>query len=198
MPWPERPGKSRQRSSVSVTRGTKRIGSPLFCANPDLSEDEIVRIYVKRWHIEVFFKICKSYLQFVTECHSLFYDALTAHAEIVFTRYLIIAIERRKCEDDRPYLGRNFLLHGWIGGYHLWRILADHNTCYDQQCMYHLSVDWRAAQVVHRDVCWSSFWLHPKFTGKSNISGIIIPSACLHYWVFKMRRPFLLWEVLAN
>ena len=48
-----------------------------ICTNPDLSEEEIIRIYGKRWQIEVFFKTCKSYLQLVTECHSLSYDALT-------------------------------------------------------------------------------------------------------------------------
>ena len=52
-----------------------------------LSEEEIIRIYGKRWQIEVFFKTCKSYLQLVSECHSLTYDALTAHVAIVFVRY---------------------------------------------------------------------------------------------------------------
>ena len=78
-----------------------------ICTNPDLSEEEIIRIYGKRWQIEVFFKTCKSYLQLVTECHSLSYDALTAHVAIVFTRYLMIAMEQRRCEDDRT-LGEIF------------------------------------------------------------------------------------------
>ena len=55
----------------------------------------------------MFFKTCKSYLQLVTECHSLSFDALTAHVAIVFTRYLMIAMEQRKCEDDRT-LGEIF------------------------------------------------------------------------------------------
>ena len=54
-----------------------------ICTNPDLSEDEIIRIYEKRWQIEVFFKTCKIYLNLITECHSLSYDALTAHTVIV-------------------------------------------------------------------------------------------------------------------
>ena len=78
-----------------------------ICTNPSLSEEEIIRIYGKRWQIEVFFKTCKSYLQLVTECHSLSYDALTAHVAIVFTRYLMIAMEQRRCEDDRT-LGEIF------------------------------------------------------------------------------------------
>lgn len=79
----------------------------LICTNPDLSEEEIIRIYGKRWQIEVFFKTCKSYLQLITECHSLSYDALTAHVAIVFTRYLMIAMEQRRCEDNRT-LGEIF------------------------------------------------------------------------------------------
>ena len=78
-----------------------------ICTNPELSEEEIIRIYGKRWQIEVFFKTCKSYLQLVSECHSLSYDALTAHVAIVFTRYLMIAMEQRRGEDDRT-LGEIF------------------------------------------------------------------------------------------
>ena len=43
----------------------------------------------------------------MTECHSLSYDALTAHVAIVFTRYLMIAIEQRRSEDNRT-LGEIF------------------------------------------------------------------------------------------
>ena len=78
-----------------------------ICTNPELSEEEIIRVYGKRWQIEVFFKTCKSYLQLITECHSLSYDALTAHVTIVFTRYLMIAMEQRRSEDDRT-LGEIF------------------------------------------------------------------------------------------
>ena len=78
-----------------------------ICTNPDLSEEEIIRIYGKRWQIEVFFKTCKSYLQLISECHSLSYDALTAHVAIVFVRYLMIAMEQRRNEDNRT-LGEIF------------------------------------------------------------------------------------------
>ena len=49
-----------------------------LCADPDLSEEEIIRIYGKRWQIEVFFKTCKSMLNLIGECHSLSYDAQDA------------------------------------------------------------------------------------------------------------------------
>lgn len=78
-----------------------------LCTNPDLSEEEIIRIYGKRWQIKVFFKTCKSTLNLIGECHSLSYDALTAHCAIVFVRYLLLAMEQRKNEDQRT-LGEIF------------------------------------------------------------------------------------------
>ena len=78
-----------------------------ICTNSMLSEEEIIRIYGKRWQIEIFFKTCKSYLQLVSECHSLSYDALTAHVAIVFVRYMMIAMEQRK-DDDFRSLGEIF------------------------------------------------------------------------------------------
>lgn len=77
------------------------------CTNPDLSEEEIIRIYGKRWQVEVFFKTCKSTLNLIGECRSLSYDALTAHVAIVFTRYMLLALEQRKNEDQRT-LGELF------------------------------------------------------------------------------------------
>ena len=71
------------------------------------SEEEIIRIYGKRWQIDVFFKTCKSMLNLLGECHSLSYDALTAHLAIVFTRYMLLATEQRRNEDQRT-LGELF------------------------------------------------------------------------------------------
>ena len=78
-----------------------------ICTDTTLSEEEIIRIYGKRWQIEVFFKACKSMLNLIGECHSLSYDALTAHAAIVFTRYMLLATEQRQNEDQRT-LGELF------------------------------------------------------------------------------------------
>ena len=77
------------------------------CTDIALSEEEIIRIYGKRWQIEVFFKTCKSMLNLTGECHSLSYDALTAHVAIVFTRYMLLAVEQRQNEDQRT-LGELF------------------------------------------------------------------------------------------
>ena len=78
-----------------------------ICTDITLSAEEIIRIYGKRWQIEVFFKTCKSMLNLVGECHSLSYDALTAHVAIVFTRYMLLAMEQRQNEDQRT-LGELF------------------------------------------------------------------------------------------
>lgn len=78
-----------------------------ICTDMSLTPEEIIRIYGKRWQIEVFFKTCKSYLNLIGECHSLSYDALTAHVAIVFARYMMIALEQRKNQDERT-LGELF------------------------------------------------------------------------------------------
>ena len=78
-----------------------------ICTDTSLSEEEIIRIYGKRWQIEVFFKTCKSSLNLIGECHSLSYDALTAHTAIVFVRYMLLAMEQRHSEDQRT-LGELF------------------------------------------------------------------------------------------
>ena len=88
-------------------RKKKKDWIAFICTDTKLSEEEIIRVYGKRWQIEIFFKTCKSYLQLVSECHSQTYDALTAHIAVVFTRYLMIAYEQRRNEDDRS-LGELF------------------------------------------------------------------------------------------
>lgn len=102
-------GKEKLPAKIVCVRNkkNKKDWIAFICTNPDLSEEEIIRNYGKRWQIEVFFKTCKSYLQLVTECHSLSYDALTAHVAIVFARYLMIAMEQRRNEDERT-LGELF------------------------------------------------------------------------------------------
>ena len=79
----------------------------IICTDPTFSEEDIIRIYGKRWQIEVFFKTCKSMLNLISECHSLSYDALTAHVVIVFTRYILLAMEHRQNQDQRT-LGELF------------------------------------------------------------------------------------------
>ena len=71
---------------VCVRNKTNRKDWLAFiCTDTTLSEEEIIRIYGKRWQIEV----------------------LTAHVAIVFTRYMLLAIEQRQNEDQRT-LGELF------------------------------------------------------------------------------------------
>lgn len=80
----------------------------IISTNTELDENEIIRIYGKRWDIEVFFKVCKSYLHLSKECRSISYDAMTAHTAVVFTRYMMLSLESRESNDERS-LGELFL-----------------------------------------------------------------------------------------
>ena len=96
------------------------------------SVETIIRIYGKRWDIEVFFKICKSYLNQSKECRSISYDAMTAHTAIVFTRYMMLSLENRESNDIRS-MGELFLYFSdemsditWIQAFQMLRtLLAD-------------------------------------------------------------------------
>ena len=81
-------------------RNKKKDWLAIICTNTELSETEIIRIYGKRWDIEVFFKSCKSMLK-LEQCKKLSYDALTAYVSIVFVRYMFLCYEKRNYEDDR-------------------------------------------------------------------------------------------------
>ena len=80
----------------------------LLSTDLSLEENEITRLYGKRWDIEVFFKVCKSYLKLSKECHALSYDAMTAHTAVVFTRYMMLSLESRESNDIRS-LGELFV-----------------------------------------------------------------------------------------
>ena len=97
----------------------------LITTDMKISEEEVIRIYGKRWDIEVFFKVCKSYLKLSKECNSLSYDAMNAHVAIVFTRYMMLAVENRNTTDNRT-LGEIFHLISdelsditWIEAFHM-------------------------------------------------------------------------------
>ncbi len=73
----------------------------LLCTDLSVSEEEIVRIYGKRWDIEVFFKVCKSYLALAKEYQGRSYDMQVAATSIVFLRYAMLSMEIRNTNDDR-------------------------------------------------------------------------------------------------
>lgn len=116
----------------------------LISTDVTLDEDEIIRIYGKRWDIEVFFKVCKSYLSLSKECNSLSYDAMTAHTAVVFTRYMMLSLENRESNDNRS-LGELFLYFSdemsditWIQAFQMMlqmfrTILADNSELSDEK-----------------------------------------------------------------
>lgn len=73
----------------------------LLSTDLTLSNEEIVRIYGKRWDIEVFFKMNKSYLSLAKEFQCQSYDSMVAHTTIVFLRYIYLALEMRKQKDPK-------------------------------------------------------------------------------------------------
>lgn len=73
----------------------------IISTDTGLSEEEIIRVYGKRWDIEVFFKACKSYLKLVKEYRGISYDAMNAHVAIVFSRYMMLSVAQRENEDDK-------------------------------------------------------------------------------------------------
>ena len=82
-------------------KGNRKDWLVLISTDTQLSEEEIIRIYGKRWDIEVFFKACKSYLNLVKEYRGISYDAMNAHVAIVFSRYMMLSVAQRENEDDR-------------------------------------------------------------------------------------------------
>ena len=66
-----------------------------------LTVEGVIRIYGRRWGIEVFFKVCKSFLRLEKDSHYLSYDAMAAHVSIVFTRYMFLSVKQRECKDAR-------------------------------------------------------------------------------------------------
>ena len=73
----------------------------LLCTDICISDEEVVRIYGKRWDIEVFFKVCKSYLALAKEYQGRSYDMQVAATTIVFLRYAMLSMEARNATDDR-------------------------------------------------------------------------------------------------
>ena len=92
-------------------RAKKKNWIAFICTDMNLTEEQIIELYGKRWSIEVFFKTCKSYLKFTGEFQQLSYEAITAHTSIVSIRYMIFAVEQRQNIDLRRTPGDLFYLY---------------------------------------------------------------------------------------
>ena len=73
----------------------------LLSTDTALEDEEIVTTYKRRWDIEVFFKVAKSFLNLAKECQGRSYDALVAHATTVCCRYIMLALAKRTNQDHR-------------------------------------------------------------------------------------------------
>jgi hypothetical protein len=88
---------------VFVRDRRKKDWLALLSTDTTLSDADIVRIYGKRWDIEVFFKMAKQHLKLAKEIQCRDYDALIAHTTIVFMRYMFLAYQYRVESDHRTF-----------------------------------------------------------------------------------------------
>jgi len=75
----------------------------ILSTDTDLADADVVRIYGKRWDIEVLFKMAKQHLKLVKEIQCRDFDMLIAHTTIVFMRYMFIAYRVRMETDHRSF-----------------------------------------------------------------------------------------------
>jgi hypothetical protein len=92
---------------VFVRNRSSKNWLALLSTDVNLTDEEIIKLYKRRWDIEVFFKMTKSYLNLAKEFQGRSYDSLVAHTTIVFTRYIMLAVGQRITKDPRT-LGNLF------------------------------------------------------------------------------------------
>jgi hypothetical protein len=115
----KRRGRAKILASVMVELGENEAGLPimakivfvrdrrtkkwlaLLSTDISLADEQIVMAYKRRWDIEVFFKMAKSFLNLAKECQGRSYDALVAHTTVVCCRYIMLALAKRTNKDPR-------------------------------------------------------------------------------------------------
>ena len=88
---------------VFVRDRRKKDWLVLLSTDTGLADEDIVRIYGKRWDIEVFFKMAKQHLKLAKEIQCRDFDALIAHTTFVFMRYMFLSYQCRMETDDRSF-----------------------------------------------------------------------------------------------
>jgi hypothetical protein len=88
---------------VFVRDKRKKDWLALLSTDTKLADEDVVRIYGKRWDIEVFFKMVKQHLKLAKEIQCRDFDALIAHTTIVFMRYMFLAYQCRMETDQRSF-----------------------------------------------------------------------------------------------
>jgi hypothetical protein len=97
-------GKAKIKASVLVTLSDGNKGwLALLSTDMIIADEEIIRLYSKRWDIEVFFKMCKQHLKLVKEIQVRNYDGLIGHTSLVMTRYNILSLFQRENIDQRSF-----------------------------------------------------------------------------------------------
>jgi hypothetical protein len=112
----KRRGRAKVLASVIVTLKDERKAKVVFVRDRrmkdwlallstdiHLPDEDIVRIYGKRWDIEVFFKMAKQHLKLAKEIQCRDFDALIAHTTIVFMRYMFLTYQCRLETDHRTF-----------------------------------------------------------------------------------------------
>jgi hypothetical protein len=110
----KRPGRARILSSALVTlKGRqqaklvfvrdrrKKDWLSLLTTDTSLDDSEVVRLYGKRWDIEVFFKMSKQHLGLEKGVQTRDFDSQIAYVTIVMMRALFLSLEQRRQEDPR-------------------------------------------------------------------------------------------------
>lgn len=82
-------------------KSNKKKWIALVSTDTSLTEEEVISLYGKRWDIETFFKMCKSFLRLAKEFQGRTYDGMVAHTTIVCIRYTMLALENRENRDEK-------------------------------------------------------------------------------------------------
>ena len=91
-------------------RSNRKKWIALITTDTNLTEEEVIALYAKRWDIEPFHKVLKSTLQLTKEFQLRSFDSITAHTAIVITRYIFLSVESRESNDDRSIGGLYLLI----------------------------------------------------------------------------------------
>ena len=115
----KRPGRAKVLAEVMVTIGNDEQGKPvpakivfvrdrssknwlaLLSTDTASPAEEIITLYGRRWDIETFFRMAKSFLKLEKECQSRSFDAVVAHATLVCCRYIMLEMIKRESGDPR-------------------------------------------------------------------------------------------------
>jgi len=93
---------------VFVRHRHKRQWLAILSTKIDLADEEIVRIYGKRWDIEVFFKMLKHYLNLERETQLRDFDGIIGNITIIVMSRSIFLAFKQRCHDDLRTLGSLF------------------------------------------------------------------------------------------